>query len=215
MSKNGSNTWMPLLRKALRCIDNLSSPPDWTLGGGTVLMLRYQHRVSKDIDIFIHDAQYLTALTPRLNDEVAQLCSNYDESSNFLKLALSEGEIDFIVAPRLLGQDPEPFSFEEREVLMDTSAEIIAKKFFYRSASLKVRDLVDAATVIRHAPQEAQTIAATLLGKRDQILRRVDLLAPTFAERVRQEVHFLPGEGSRAANAIDIVRTFFERAVAP
>ena len=27
--------------------------PFWTFGGGTVLMLRYRHRFSKDVDIFV------------------------------------------------------------------------------------------------------------------------------------------------------------------
>jgi hypothetical protein len=27
--------------------------PFWTLGGGTVLMFRHRHRLSKDIDIFV------------------------------------------------------------------------------------------------------------------------------------------------------------------
>ena len=31
----------------------------WTFGGGTVLMRRYRHRLSKDIDIFLPDPRYL------------------------------------------------------------------------------------------------------------------------------------------------------------
>ncbi|UBU61945.1 nucleotidyl transferase AbiEii/AbiGii toxin family protein [Acidithiobacillus ferrooxidans] len=34
---------------------------EWTIGGGTVLMFQYRHRLSRDIDIFITDAQYLYA----------------------------------------------------------------------------------------------------------------------------------------------------------
>ncbi|CAN7714766.1 nucleotidyl transferase AbiEii/AbiGii toxin family protein [Rhizobium sp. LjRoot258] len=40
------------------------APQDWTLGGGTALMLHHQHRMSQDIDIFIDDAQYLAFLPP-------------------------------------------------------------------------------------------------------------------------------------------------------
>ena len=32
-----------------------------------MLMLRFDHRLSKDIDIFTHDAQALSFITPRLN----------------------------------------------------------------------------------------------------------------------------------------------------
>ena len=51
--------WSGLLRHAFRLIDEMrihgTADPFWTLGGGTVLMLRYQHRRSKDIDIFVPD----------------------------------------------------------------------------------------------------------------------------------------------------------------
>src|SRR5690606_15274895 len=124
------------------------SPPPWTLGGGTVLMFRHQHRVSQDIDIFFSDAQYLTALSPRLNDDAAALTESYHEASTFLKLALSAGEIDFIVAPNLTGLAPEVITFEGHSIRADASAEILAKKLFYRTATLKVRDVLDLAVVL-------------------------------------------------------------------
>jgi hypothetical protein len=53
----------------LKLIDEIARhgrrQPFWTLGGGTVLMLRYAHRRSKDIDIFVPDPQYLGYVTPR------------------------------------------------------------------------------------------------------------------------------------------------------
>jgi hypothetical protein len=33
---------------------------DWTFGGGTVLMLRHKHRISRDVEIFVPDPQYLS-----------------------------------------------------------------------------------------------------------------------------------------------------------
>jgi len=39
--------------------------PQWSLGGGTVLMFHYQHRLSKDIDIFITDPQFLRIHQPQ------------------------------------------------------------------------------------------------------------------------------------------------------
>lgn len=45
--------WQDLLRHAYALIDEIAkhgiSDPVWTFGGGTVLMLRHRHRVSKDI----------------------------------------------------------------------------------------------------------------------------------------------------------------------
>jgi len=88
----------------MACIASLEGhfpPPDWTFGGGTALMLLYEHRRSKDIDIFLRDPQYLTALSPRLNDHTEALTGRYVEQSNFLKLIFDGGEVDFIVAPSL------------------------------------------------------------------------------------------------------------------
>jgi hypothetical protein len=83
-STNGSPPWRVLLDRALACLDGLPAQglpvPPWTFGGGTVLMLRYEHRLSRDVDIFLRDAQALTALSPRLNRQSAELSDDYVES---------------------------------------------------------------------------------------------------------------------------------------
>jgi len=55
-----SGAWESLFPRALMLIDDIRkyggiADPFWTLGGGTVLMFRYRHRLSKDIDIFVPD----------------------------------------------------------------------------------------------------------------------------------------------------------------
>ena len=96
------NSWKPLLSEALAIFDELRAQgfgaPDVVFGGGTVLMLRLAHRLSKDIDLFLHDAKWLGLLTPRLNDKVAARATSYSEQANSLKLALPGGDIDFVVA---------------------------------------------------------------------------------------------------------------------
>lgn len=58
-----NGVWQGSLQQAYSLIDEIAAHgtpnPFWTFGGGTVLMLRYRHRVSKDIDIFVPDPQYL------------------------------------------------------------------------------------------------------------------------------------------------------------
>jgi hypothetical protein len=65
----------------------LHTRPDalWTFGGGTVLMLRHAHRLSKDIDLFVPDPQYLGFVNPRLSDMAAELCTRYVEAMEFIK----------------------------------------------------------------------------------------------------------------------------------
>lgn len=109
--KSGSlpgGPWEKLFPRALALIDEISryggiADPFWTLGGGTVLMFRYHHRLSKDIDIFVPDPQYLGFVTPRLSDTAADLTQDYTEQPGaFVKLQFEEGEVDFVAAPNLL-----------------------------------------------------------------------------------------------------------------
>jgi hypothetical protein len=103
-----SGAWESLFPRALALIDEISkyggiANPFWTLGGGTVLMFRYSHRLSKDIDIFVPDPQYLGFVTPRLSDTAADLTEDYTEQPGmFVKLQFDEGEVDFVSAPNLL-----------------------------------------------------------------------------------------------------------------
>ncbi|WP_198117488.1 nucleotidyl transferase AbiEii/AbiGii toxin family protein [Massilia rhizosphaerae] len=52
-----------LFQNALCLVDEIyahgTKHLNWTFGGGTVLMRKYQHRLSKDIDIFVPDPQAL------------------------------------------------------------------------------------------------------------------------------------------------------------
>lgn len=78
-------TWENLFRKALTVIDEFVAhgrdDPFWTFGGGTVLMLKYGHRFSKDVDIFVPDPQSLGFVTPRLSDVAESLTSDYVEAA--------------------------------------------------------------------------------------------------------------------------------------
>lgn len=111
------------------------------LGGGTRLMLSLNHRLSHDVDLFFTDAQWIGYLTPRLNDYVETLAGDYDEAADYLKLRFPEGEIDFIVRTRLLNLPPE--SEPDTTFLLDPVPEVLAKKLFFRGATLTARDLFD------------------------------------------------------------------------
>lgn len=138
--------WQDLFIKALKALDASRVPGDeWTFGGGTALTVYFQHRESKDVDIFLRDAQYLTYLTPRLNNAVGNLTGDYVEGSHFLKLKFAEGEVDFIIAPHLTENYYELKRVAGREVRVESPEEIILKKLFYRAETLKTRDVVDVA----------------------------------------------------------------------
>jgi hypothetical protein len=68
--------WRLLLDKAITGLDRLRAKgqpvPDWVLGGGTALMVHTGHRLSKDIDAFIDDPQYISLLRCT-NSDVAHI----------------------------------------------------------------------------------------------------------------------------------------------
>lgn len=169
--------WEPLFLRALTIIDAASvkiGAFTWSFGGGTALMLKYRHRYSKDIDIFLRDPQFIGHLTPRLSVAAEAATDDYEEGAEWVKLRLPGGEIDFIGTGWLTTN---PFRAEQimgRSVNVETPAEIVAKKVRYRAASFKARDLFDLAVVLDNAPEQIREIAPVFRQYRSQLADRVE-----------------------------------------
>jgi hypothetical protein len=170
--------WETLFERALVLIDDaqrLGLPvQEWTFGGGTVLMRRHHHRLSKDVDIFINDPQFIGYLTPRLNNVAESLTRDYIEEHDYIKLIFPEGEIDFVAAPCITQAPTTREEILGRPFLVETSAEIIAKKIWHRGDSFKGRDIFDTAMVVEREPAKLTQIAPILEGRRDVILARIE-----------------------------------------
>lgn len=118
-------------------------------------MIHTGHRLSKDIDAFIDDPQYLSILSPRLSGEGIWGYQAYDEAANYLKLVYPEGEIDFIVASyitdvptgRKIIDLSELSPGLSHSIEIEHPVEIALKKLNYRGTLLKVRDIFDIAVV--------------------------------------------------------------------
>lgn len=207
--------WRNLFESAMRLIDDVEAKVGstffWTLGGGTVLMLRHQHRHSKDIDIFVPDPQLLGYFSPRLSEVAERLTGQHQETAGHLKLFLPEGEIDIVASPNLT----EP-GFVEGVLLghvvrLETDIEIVAKKMWHRGDHVKARDLLDLSLVIERSPDALHSAAHFLIRHRDafleQLISREDILREqfdaidtikyrtTFDEAVDVARHFLVGLG--------------------
>jgi hypothetical protein len=146
--------WITLLEKAYSLLDAIASDgfsiPRWSLGGGTVLMFYYNHRKSKDIDIFVPDPQFLAYINPRIGGRGEDITSEYKDSAEYVKLFLPEGEIDFVASSTLTKNPLEEHKVLGRNILLETSLEIVAKKLWYRGDRATPRDLIDLAVVIAH-----------------------------------------------------------------
>jgi len=148
--------WKTLLGHACDLIDGAEAIVrqgiSWSFGGGTVLMLRMDHRHSKDVDIFLTDPQILGLFNPRISEAAANVSEVYEESAGHIKLYLPEGEIDFVVATPLLPDSCESMRLLDRTVATETSGEIIAKKMYHRGHRATARDLFDFAAVAQSDP---------------------------------------------------------------
>lgn len=177
MAEDRLKIWETLFRRCLSIIDEAAPAGlparGWSFGGGTVLMRKHRHRVSRDIDIFVPDPQWLGYLTPRLNAKAESLAPEYVEQAGFLKLYFPEGEIDFVVSRPLTSNPTIAEEIFGRNIEVETSAEIIAKKVWHRGREFTARDLFDFALVARREPEAIAKIAAILDARRSDIAARL------------------------------------------
>ena len=148
--------WQELLARALTLTDHLTTVvqhPIWSFGGGTVLMLRLNHRHSKDIDLFVPDPQYLGHFSPRLTDVAEALTTEYEEAAEYIKFFLPAGEIDVVVGTPLTEDPWHPVEYLGRTIRVESSAEIVAKKMHHRGQMAKARDLFDLCAVAEMKPE--------------------------------------------------------------
>ena len=205
MTEPGSD-WARLFRIACSLIDQVNSDhkiiDQWSFGGGTAMMLQIDHRQSDDIDIFLPDPQLLSYLDPKLHDfEFEIMPSDYQgDGSRFLKLAFEDiGEIDFIASPALTKQPTIKMVVEGREVHVESVAEIITKKVFYRGKHIKPRDIFDIAAA---AKSKRTAIIGALISYQDHVadaLLAIEKLNPDFV---------------RATNSTLIIRDSFRPLIA-
>ncbi|HRE12634.1 MAG TPA: nucleotidyl transferase AbiEii/AbiGii toxin family protein [Usitatibacteraceae bacterium] len=146
----------------------------WTFGGGTVLMFRYAHRISTDIDLFLPDPQYLGHVSPSKNEVAESLTDSYEEGAGFLKLVFPEGEIDFVCCGWLTDDPWEAGMIEGRDVRLERTAEIIGKKLWFRADRFKARDLFDFSIAAVREPLALEGLGPVMSARRDVLAKRLD-----------------------------------------
>lgn len=186
LSKPG--IWASLFPSALTLMAHLEgqiNQPHWTFGGGTVLMLRIGHRLSKDIDLFVPDPQYLGYINPRLSDVGERVSTEYAESAEWLRFFLKEGEIDVVVGAGLTAHPFDLVQYQGRTIKVETCAEIIAKKMWHRGHHAKARDLYDLCAVAEMEPEALQEAGPFMIKHGAafiaQLENRADIVREQFA----------------------------------
>jgi hypothetical protein len=195
--------------------------PDWILGGGTALMIWADHRLSRDIDAFIDDPQYLPLLSPRLSGEQVWDCQAYDESAHYLKLRYPEGEIDFIVAsavtdiPAETRVIPAGDGIPEHRIRIEHPVEIALKKLRYRGDALKIRDAFDICVVDHLYPDLLKGKLGEVSGLRSKILSVLGRTRKAFFEQYLEELDIQPQWQSVASKSHARIRDIIVSIPAP
>ena len=202
------HTWKILFESALRIIDSLEENGygklDFRLGGGTVLMFRFDHRVSKDIDIFTHDAQALSYLSPRLNVVAEREAQDYEEQPNAVKLLLPDGDIDFIVAGPVIRDAPRAcMTIAGRMIELDATAEILAKKLLYRADVFKARDVFDMCVALTLDEPAAIAALRATTRTRPALLRRLSQMAAASHDELVRDLLPTQAGGRHTTGMVD------------
>jgi len=169
--------WKLLFARAVEQLEQGGvTKKDWAFGGGTVLTHKYNHRESKDIDIFFRDPQILGFVSPRVNDGVEASLLHYSEQANHTRLQFKEGEVDFILGEQISEMKPSFIKVLDTYVNVEHPVEIVAKKIHYRAEKFKPRDMFDLAVVFDAQRESMLRNAGAFAEKLPVLAQRIEAL---------------------------------------
>jgi hypothetical protein len=149
----------------------------------------------------MHDAQWLSLLTPRLNDATEAMTTSYVEQGNSLELVLPRGDIDFIVSGPVTDAGPtDSIAFMGSTFPLEATEEILAKKLLYRAAQFQPRDVFDLVVALEKDRTSAGRALAAAAANRDLLCRRMEHLSRLPLDRLAEGIlpigdfsHIVPG----------------------
>lgn len=164
------------------------------IGGGSMLLRRYRHRKSRDLDLFVSDVRLARWCSPRFSETAADLFADYGEEATATKLVTGMQEVDIIAAaPIVLDDAVEPAVFLGRDVLIERPREILAKKIVYRGRTFQPRDVFDLACVAYAEPDEIAAVQPWLsLTHLDDLDARLSEIEPILGKEIADKVDPYP-----------------------
>jgi hypothetical protein len=187
--------------------------PNWVLGGGTALMLYANHRLSRDIDAFIDDPQYLALLSPETTD--VWNCNDWDKAAHYLKLRYPEGEIDFIVSGAISDIDAAPKEIDltsiragwKPTIMVEPTVEIALKKMYHRATMLRPRDIFDIAVIKKINGGPLIASLGEVASKKDDLVRRLAGIRADYLKADLAELDIQPGWDHEQETCLETVRS--------
>ena len=218
-----NDAWKGLLPSCFRVVDEVVRERKLEfpirIGGGSMLLRRYRHRRSRDIDLFVTDAQLVRWCSPRFNEAAADLFPDYGEEAAAVKLVTGMQEIDIIAAaPIILDGAVEEARLGGRNVLVELPREIVAKKVVYRGRNFQTRDVFDLACVASAEPEEiAAVLPGLTFGHLDDLDARLKEIEPVLEKELADKVdaypEFAPVMKECLAIALGVAKTWREALV--
>lgn len=207
-----NDAWKSLLPFCFRVVDEVTRERgvDFPIriGGGSMLLRRYGHRKSMDLDLFVTDAQLVRWCSPRSNEAALDLFPDYSEEANAVKLVTGMQEIDVIAVAPILAEDAvDEVMIEGRKIIVERPREILAKKIIYRGRTFLVRDMFDLACVAAKEPEEVAAILPALtLTHLDDLDARLRELEPIWVKEMSAKVDPYPAFVPVVDKCMDVVR---------
>ncbi|TWD55260.1 nucleotidyltransferase AbiEii toxin of type IV toxin-antitoxin system [Agrobacterium vitis] len=196
MNTPNPSRWADLFDAAMSVVDQANEAgigmTDWTFGGGTALMLQIGHRDSHDIDLFVSDPQYLPYLNPQTQSYSLSITpSDYEtDGTHALKIVFDGiGEIDFICCGTVTTEPTRDIEVKGRRILLETPAEIIAKKIVFRGKRLQPRDIFDIAAATTSLDEDVLVDALSPFARQcAEALHVAEAMDPDFAAAIMSKL---------------------------
>ncbi len=206
-----NDPWKSLLPYACAVVDEVvethNVPFPIQIGGGSMLLRRYKHRKSKDLDLFVTDTRLVRWSSPRHNESAADLFADYGEEATAVKLIMGVQEVDIVAAAPIIDDAVEHAVLNNREMLIERPREILAKKLIYRGLNFQPRDVFDLACVAEAEPEEVALIQPYLsLTHLDDLQARLDEIEPILGKELADKVESYPEFEHIIGQCLDITR---------
>ncbi len=199
--------------------DHLGGEQNIRLGGGTALAARWRHRHSTDVDLFTGHEAYanLYRNSDRFSADIevhTRAVEQLGVGHRYTLIALRDGEVTVLATTSLTDRPVSSDTVRGTGVLLETNAEILAKKLTYRLAEYHIfvpRDLYDIAVAQRLDPEALDDALATVPPPSlDDIRNELDVLPPSWADRHREPL-LEPAYADEAVHSAAIVRRVIGR----
>ena len=215
-----------LLDIAYRFSTQFIPAAELSIGGGSVLAARWNHRESFDIDLSVSRFAVTRHAASRPNLFFSLVEADEELHSGYLRADLAHvlcqdltHSFSWLFAPPLTSSPLSQESDPHHRLPMDSSAEILAKKLYYRMGEhgrYLPRDLYDLAWASIHEPVTFAESASILIPhQRSQITRHLRSLPPNVMLQTRSEQLLNPADCTLADDAAITLANALEHIPSP